>query len=153
MKPPENDLFEVTIRHQGASHRILVQVTDQKSTVMVVRFFNQAPGRESAVEGEFGFIGSDFPGVFQPTCLGNLRKWVGDQDADKLREILEAGGIYLGTLTIARALKALGDDPSISAHEALKRAQTIDSLCEQWLKAVQESANQARMVAAATQPI
>jgi hypothetical protein len=146
MKTPENDLFEITLVRDHKPVKVLVRISGQKASQFRVQLCDGEDG-QTQVERDLTLIGSEFQHGFNPVSLGNLREWMGAHDPDRVRRLLEAGGINASSLTLARAMHIM-DKQAVDAEEALRKARLVNDFCRDWLAAVNHAAFHARELAA-----
>lgn len=76
------------------------------------------------------FVGNEISSVYNPVKFGTLSGFL-EKNSEITKEIIEAGGIHFGNLTIARAVleKIKSND---DADDCLVRAINISKSCQQW---------------------
>lgn len=96
-----------------------------------------------SVVSDFTFLGAGgaIPGTFNPRSLGELAKYL-TRAQEHTNQVVMAGGIQHGNLTIARAVHLMAAPGGLDAAQALQEALEQGAACEQWARGVQQTARQ-----------
>lgn len=145
MKTPENDLFEIKVKINGADQRVLVRIIDQKPAMFRIQVDGLQPSSDAG-EDSLSLIGADFPHHFEARSLGNLKAFL-DRNSDQTREIMARGGISFSNLLLARAVYIMVHE-SLDPELAMGRALRISEDMRAWLALARKTADEARAAAA-----
>lgn len=88
--------------------------------------------------------GGQIPAAYDPKPGGSLRAFM-DKHDDMAHELLADGGLNYGSLSVARALLLMSQNPQLSPSQALAGAKAVAVECVNWSQRVDRRAREAQL--------
>jgi hypothetical protein len=129
------------------AERTLVNVVDRFETGCRA-LLSDAGGTPSC---EFHFVAADgqIPAAHKPQSLGDIAAYL-TRHEEQTSQVVMAGGIQHGNLTVARAVALMVSAQPLTAAEALQQALEVSARCEAWVRRVADLARAASADSPAT---